>query len=245
MKRREFIVLIGVAAAMPFAAAQQNERIRRIGVLMPYAKDNSEGQARVAAFLQELQRLGWTEGRNLQIEYRWGTDDLRKAATELVAFSPDVILVNATQATTPMQQATKTVPIVFTQVADPVSAGFVASLARPGGNITGFTNFSYDIGAKWLELLKEIAPFVTDAKDIERTIVEFAAGSNRGLISVATPLTIEHRKLIISLAARHRLPAAYPFRFFVTDGGLIYYGPDSIDPQRQAAGYVDRILKGE
>ena len=210
---------------MPFAAgAQQNERIRRIGVLMPYAKDDSEGQARVAAFLQELQRLGWTEGRNLQIEYRWGTDDLRKAATELVAFSPDVILVNATQATTPMQQATKTVPIVFTQVADPVSAGFVASLARPGGNITGFTNFSYDIGAKWLELLKEIAPFVThvgvirdptvtasigqfaaiqsasrsfgveviplggqDAKDIERTIVGFAAGSNRGLISVATP----------------------------------------------------------
>jgi putative ABC transport system substrate-binding protein len=283
MKRREFIVLISVAAAMPFAAgAQQNERIRRIGVLMPYAKDNSEGQARVAAFLQELQRLGWTEGRNLQIEYRWGTDDLRKAATELVAFSPDVILVNATQATTPMQQATKTVPIVFTQVADPVSAGFVASLARPGGNITGFTNFSYDIGAKWLELLKEIAPFVThvgvirdptvtasigqfaaiqsasrsfgveviplggqDAKDIERTIVEFAAGSNRGLISVATPLTIEHRNLIISLAARHRLPAAYPFRIFVTDGGLIYYGPDSIDPQRQAAGYVDRILKGE
>jgi putative ABC transport system substrate-binding protein len=283
MKRREFIVLIGGAAAMPFAArAQQNERIRRIGVLMPYAKDNSEGQARVAAFLQELQRLGWIEGRNLQIEYRWGTDDLRKAATELVAVSPDVILVNSTQAMTPLQQATKTVPIVFTQVADPVSAGFVASLARPGGNITGFTNISYDIGAKWLELLKEIAPFVThvgvvrdptvtssigqfaavqsasrsfgveviplggrDAEDIERTIVEFAAGSNRGLISVAIPLTITHRSLIISLAARHRLPAAYPFRFFVTDGGLVCYGPDSIDPQRQAAGYVDRILKGE
>ena len=283
MKRREFIVLIGGAAAMPFAAqAQQNERIRRIGVLMPYAKDDSEGQARVAAFVQELQRLGWTEGRNLRIEYRWGTDDLRKAATELVAFSPDVILVNATQATTPMQQATKTVPIVFTQVADPVSAGIVASLARPGGNITGFTNFSYDFGAKWLEVLKEIAPFIThvgvirdptvtasigqfaaiqsasrsfgvevialggqDAEDIERTIVEFAVGSNRGLISVATPLTIDHRNLIISLAARHRLPATYPFHFFVADGGLISYGPDSIDPQRQAAGYVDRILKGE
>jgi len=283
MKRREFIVLIGGAAAMPFAAqAQQNERIRRIGVLMPYAKDNSEGQARVAAFLQELQRLGWTEGRNLRIEYRWGADDLRKAAKELVAFSPDVILVNATQATTPMQQATKTVPIVFTQVADPVSAGIVASLARPGGNITGFTNFSYDFGAKWLEVLKEIAPFIThvgvirdptvtasigqfaaiqsasrsfgveviplggqDAEDIERTIVEFAVGSNRGLISVATPLTIDHRNLIISLAARHRLPATYPFHTFVTDGGLISYGPDSIDPQRQAARYVDRILKGE
>jgi ABC-type uncharacterized transport system substrate-binding protein len=283
MKRRAFIALIGGAAAMPFAArAQQNDRIRRIGVLMPYAKDGSEGQARVAAFLQEMHRLGWTEGRNLQIEYRWGTDDLRKAATELVASSPDVILVNSTQAMTPLQQATKTVPIVFTQVADPVSAGFVASLARPGGNITGFTNISYDIGAKWLELLKEIAPFVThvgvvrdptvtasigqfaaiqsasrtfgveviplggrDAEDIERTIVEFAAGSNRGLISVATPLTITYRSLIISLAARHRLPATYPFRFFVTDGGLVCYGPDSIDPQRQAAGYVDRILKGE
>ena len=283
MKRRAFIALIGGAAAMPFAArAQQNDRVRRIGVLMPFAKDGSEGQARVAAFLQEMQRLGWTEGRNLQIEYRWGTDDLRKAATELVAVSPDVILVSSTQAMTPLQQATKTVPIVFTQVADPVSAGFVASLARPGGNITGFTPISYDIGAKWLELLKEIAPFVThvgvvrdptvtssigqfaaiqsasrtfgveviplggrDAEDIERTIVEFAAGSNRGLISVAVPLTITHRSLIISLAARHRLPATYPLRFFVIDGGLVCYGPNSIDPQRQAAGYVDRILKGE
>ena len=283
MKRRAFIALIGSAAAVPFAArAQQNDRIRRIGVLVPYGKDSSEGQARVAAFRQELQRLGWTEGRNLQIEYRWETDDLRKAATELVALSPDVILGISTQATTPLQQATKTVPIVFTQVADPVSGGFVASLARPGGNMTGFTVFDYDIGAKWLELLKEIAPFVThvgvvrdptvtssigqfaaiqsasrsfrvevtplggrDADDIEHTIVEFAAGSNRGLISVATPLTITHRSLIISLAARHRLPAAYPFRFFVTDGGLISYGPDSIEPHRQAAGYVDRILKGE
>ena len=193
MKRRAFIALIGSAAAVPFAArAQQNDRIRRIGVLVPYGKDSSEGQARVAAFRQELQRLGWTEGRNLQIEYRWETDDLRKAATELVALSPDVILGISTQATTPLQQATKTVPIVFTQVADPVSGGFVASLARPGGNMTGFTVFDYDIGAKWLEL-----------------------------------------------------PATYPFRFFVTDGGLISYGPDSIEPHRQAAGYVDRILKGE
>src|SRR5262245_44092627 len=256
MIRRAFIALIGCATAMPFVArAQQNDRIRRIRVLVPYAKDNSDGQARVAAFLQGMQRLGWTEGRNLQIEYRWGTDDLRKAATELVALSPDVILAISTQAATPLQQATKTVPIVFTQVADPVSAGFVASLARPAGNITGFTVFDYDIGAKWLELLKEIAPFVThvgvvrdplltssigqfaaiqsasrsfgveviplggrDAEDIEHTIVKFAAGSNRGLISAAAPLTITHRSLIISLAAQHRLPATYPFRFFVTDG---------------------------
>ena len=158
MKRRKFIALIGGAVAMPLAVrAQQNERIRRLGVLLPFAKDGPES-VRVEAFLQELQRLGWTDGRNLQIEYRWETSDLRKAAMELLAWSPEVILVSSTQAMTPMQQATKTVPIVFTQVADPVSAGFVASLAKPGGNITGFTVFEYEIGAKWLELLKEIAP---------------------------------------------------------------------------------------
>ena len=269
--------------AWPLATrAQQSERIRRIGVLMPFAKDNSEGQARIAAFLHELQRLGWTVGRNLQIEYRWDTGDLRKAATELVTLSPDAILASTTPAAAALQQATPTVPIVFAQVADPVSAGFVASLARPGGNITGFTNIEYDIGAKWLELLKEIAPHVTrvgvirdptntasigqfaaiqsaarsfgvevtplggrDAKDIEHTVTEFARGSNCGLISVATPLMLNNRGLIITLAARHRLPAIYPFRFYVTEGGLISYGPDSIDPHRQAAGYVDRILKGE
>jgi putative ABC transport system substrate-binding protein len=256
--------------------------MRRIGVLVPFAKDNPEGQARIAAFLQELQRLGWTVGRNLQIEDRWDTGDLRKAATELVASSLDVILASTTPAVAALQQATSTVPIVFAQVADPVSAGFVASLARPGGNMTGFTNFDYGIGAKWLELLKEIAPSVTrvgvirdpvvtasigqfaaiqsaarsfgievsplggrDAGDIERTVTEFARGSNCGLISVGTPLTVNNRSLIISLAARHRLPAAYPFRFFVADGGLISYGSDSVDPHRQAAGYVDRILKGE
>jgi putative ABC transport system substrate-binding protein len=163
MRRRQFITLLGgAAAAWPLAAhAQQNERMRRIGVLMPFTKDNPEGRARTAAFLQELQKLGWTEGRNLQIEYRGDTDDLRKAAIELVTSSPDVILGNGTPAVAALQQATRTVPIVFASVADPVSGGFVASLAKPGGNITGFTNVDYGIGAKYLELLKEIAPHVT------------------------------------------------------------------------------------
>ena len=283
MKRREFISLLGGAVAWPLAAhAQQNERMRRIGVLMPFAKDSPEGQARTTAFLQELQNLGWTEGRNLQIDYRWDTGDLRKAATELVTLSPDVILVSTTQATAPMQQATQTVPIVFVGVADPVSAGFVDSLAKPGGNLTGFTNFEYNVGAKWVELLKEIVPSIThvgvirdpgvtssigqfaaiqsaaqtfgveviplggrNAKEIEHSVTEFARGSNLGLISVGTPLNLNNRDLIISLAARLRLPAVYPFRRWVADGGLISYGPDPIDPHRLAAGYVDRILKGE
>jgi putative tryptophan/tyrosine transport system substrate-binding protein len=284
MKRREFITLIcGAVAACPLAArGQQTERVRRIGVLMPFGIDNPEGQARITAFLQELQQLGWTEGRNLHVEYRWDTGDLRKAARELVTLSPDVILASATPAVAALQQATQTVPIVFAQVADPVSAGFVASLAKPGGNVTGFTNFDYGIGAKWLELLKEIAPQVTrvgvirdpavtasigqfaaiqsaagsfgvevsplgghDARDIEHTVTEFARGSNGGLIAVATPLSVNNRALIISLAARHRLPTVYPYRTFAADGGLLSYGSDSIDPHRQAAGYVDRILKGE
>jgi len=284
MRRRDFITLLGgAAAAWPLAAsAQQPERIRRIGVLMAYAKDNPEVQARIAAFIDELQQLGWIDGRNAKIEYRWETGNLRKAATELVTLSPDIILASTTPAVAALQQATSTVPIVFAQVADPVSAGFVASLAKPGGNMTGFTTFEYEIGAKWLELLKEIAPNVTrvgvireptstssigqfgaiqsaarlskvevsplggqDGKDIERTVTEFARGSNCGLISLATPLVINNRQLIISLAARHRLPTTYPFRSFVADGGLICYGPDPIDLHRQAAGYVDRILKGE
>jgi putative tryptophan/tyrosine transport system substrate-binding protein len=283
MKRREFIALIGGAATMPLLAqAQQGERPRRIGVLMPFPMDHAEGQARAAAFRQGLQQLGWTEGRNLQIEYRWETSDLRKAAAELVMLSPDVIFASTTPALAALQPATRTVPIVFTQVADPVSAGFVASMARPGGNITGFTNIEYGIGAKWLELLKEIAPHVTrvgvirdpasttsigqlgaiqsvarsygvelqplggqDAKELETNITEFARGSNCGLITLAVPLSANNASLIISLAARHRLPATYPFRFFVANGGLVCYGPDTIDPQRRAAGYVDRILKGE
>ena len=269
--------------AWPLALrAQQPVQIRRIAVLMPFAKDNSEGQARIAAFVQGLQKLGWTEGRNLQIEYRWGSGDLQKAAAELVALSPDVIFANSTPAVAALQQATRSVPIVFANVADPVSGGFVASLAKPGGNITGFTNVDYTMGAKWVELLKEIAPYVThvgvirdptvtvsiaqfaaiqsaaqmsglemsplggrDARDIEQTVTEFAGGSNRGLIATSSPLLANHRNLIISLAARHRLPAVYADRFFVTDGGLISYGPDPVDPSRQAAGYVDRILKGE
>ena len=282
MKRRKFIAFIGGAVAMPFAVrAQQNERIRRLGVLQPWAKDAPES-ARVEAFLQELQQLGWTDGRNLQIEYRWETRDLQKAAMELVALSPDVILVDTTPALSSLHQATSTVPIVFAQVADPVGSGLVASLAKPGGNITGFTVFDYEMGAKWLGLLKEIAPNVMrvgvireptstssigqfgatqsaarlfkvevsplggqGSKDIERTVSEFARGSNCGLISVASPLIINNRNLIISLAARHRLPAVYPFPSYGADGGLICYGPDPIDLHRKAAGYVDRILKGE
>ena len=282
MRRRDFIKIIaGSAVVWPLAArAQQSERMRRIAVLMSFAKDNAEGRARIAALVQELHKLGWTEGRNIQIEYRWDSGDLPKAAMELAASSPDLILASSTPATAATQQATRTVPVIFVQVADPVSAGFVASLAKPGGNMTGFTNIDYDIGTKWLELLKEIAPDVTrvgvirdptvtssigqlaaiqaaartfgvevsalggrEAKDIERTVNEFARGSS-GLITVAVPLSINNRELIISLAARHRLPTVYPFRTFVTEGGLASYGYDSIDPYRQAAGYVDRILKG-
>jgi putative ABC transport system substrate-binding protein len=243
------------AARVHLAAhAQQNERVRRIGVLMPFAKDNPEGQARTAAFLQELQKLGWTEGRNLQIEYRWDTGNLRKAATELVTSSPDVILASGTPAVAALQQATRTVPIVFASVADPVSGGFVASLAKPGGNITGFTNVDYGIGAKYVELLKEIAPHVTrvgvirdptstasigqlgaiqtaaqsfglevsplggrDARDIEQTVTEFARGSNCGLITVGSPLTVNNRALIIRLAAQYKLPAVYNARYFVAE----------------------------
>ena len=250
---------------MPLMAqAQQSERTRRIGVLMPFPKDNLEGQTRIAAFLQEMQQLGWSDGRNLQIEYRWETGDIRKAAMELVALSPEVIFASTTPALAALQPVTRTVPIVFAQVADPVSAGFVANMAQPGANITGFTNIEYGIGAKWLELLKEIAPRVTrvgvirdptvtasigqfgaiqsvarsfgvelialgglDARELENNITEFARGSNCGLITVAVPLTVNNMSLIVSLAARHRLPATYPFRFFVANGGLVCYGPDS------------------
>jgi putative ABC transport system substrate-binding protein len=235
MRRRHFIMLLGRAAvAWPLAArAQQSAQMRRIGVLMPFAKDNPDGQALIAAFLQGLQKLGWTEGRNLQIEYRWSTGDLQKAAAELVALSPDVILANSTPAVAALQQATRSVPIVFANVGDPVSGGLVDSLAKPGGNITGFSNYDYGMGAKWVELLKEIAPYVThvgvirdptvtanmallgviqsaartfglevsplggrDARDIERTVTEFAGGSNRGLIAVGT-LSTNNYDLII------------------------------------------------
>jgi ABC-type uncharacterized transport system substrate-binding protein len=287
VNRREFITLLGGAAtAWPLAArAQQGERMRRIGVLMSLAADDPEGQARLTAFVQGLQELGWTDGRNVRIDYRWPAGDAertRRYATELAALSPDVILAGAGSVVPSLLQATRTVPIVFTQTPDPVGAGFVNSLARPGGNATGFLLYEYGISAKWLELIKEIAPRVTraavirdaaiasgtgqwgaiqtaapsfgvevspvnlrDAGEIERDVAAFARSPNGGLIVTASTLAVVHRDLIVTLAARHKLPAVYPSRFFVAAGGLISYGPDSIDPHRRAAGYVDRILKGE
>jgi putative tryptophan/tyrosine transport system substrate-binding protein len=286
MRRREFIMLIGsAAAAWPVAArAQQLDRVRRIGVLAYLAADDAEGQARLAAFAQALKQLGWSEGGNLRIDTRWATaDDIRRHAAELVALAPDVLVAATGTATVaPLLQATRTVPIVFVTVIDPVGAGFVASLARPGGNATGFTIYEYGMSGKWLELLKEIAPGVTraavlrdpavasgigqfgaaqavapslgmelspvdvsDAAEIERAVTAFARAGNGGLIVTGGARAIAHRQLIIALAARHRLPAVGPGRFFVAAGGLISYGPDLIDQFRRAAGYVDRILKGE
>jgi ABC-type uncharacterized transport system substrate-binding protein len=286
MRRREFITLLGGAViAWPLAARAQQERIRRIGVLHSLASDDPEGQARLTAFVQGLQELGWTDGRNVRIDYRWAAGDAERArryAAELVALAPDVILAHGGSIVPSLLQATRTVPIVFTQTPDPVGAGFVNSLARPGGNVTGFTGFEYGISAKWLELLKEIAPRVTraavirdaaiasgtgqwgalqsvapsfgvelspvnmsDAGEIERAVAAFARSPNGGMILTASTLAVIHRELIITLAARYRLPVVYWNRFYVTAGGLISYGPDSIDPHRRAAGYVDRILKGE
>ena len=286
--RRDFITLLGGATiAWPLAArAQQPERMRRVGVLMNLGSDDAEAQARNAAFLQGLQELGWTVGRNVRIEYRWGAGDaelFRRHASELVALAPDVILAGGGAVVPSLLQATRTVPIVFTGTPDPVGAGFVESLARPGGNATGFTIYEYGISGKWLELLKEIAPNVTrvgvireaantvgiglwaamqgaapslkvelspidvrDANDIERLIATFAGGGpSGGLIVAATGLTLINRDLISGLAARHRLPAVYSQRIFVTGGGLISYGPDQVDVFQRAAGYVDRILRGE
>jgi putative ABC transport system substrate-binding protein len=286
LKRREFVTLLGVAVAWPLAArAQQPERVRRIGVLTTMASDDALGQARLMAFGQGLAQLGWTVGRNVQIDIRWTAgkaDDARKYATELVALAPDVILAAGGGGVGPLLQVTGTVPIVFTQVSDPVGAGFVESLGRPGGNATGFINFEYGMSVKWLELLKQIAPSVRrvavlrdpaivggvaqlgaiqgaapsfgvevspvgvrDGGEIKRALAAFARGSNDGLIVLTTGLTLVHRELIISLAARHRLPAVYTDRTFVTGGGLISYGPDRMEHFRLAAGYVDRILKGD
>jgi putative tryptophan/tyrosine transport system substrate-binding protein len=285
MQRRALITLFAGAAAWPLTAhAQQPDRIRRIGAFAGIEED-AEGQARFAAFLQGLRQLGWTDGRNVRIDYRWGggnADNIRKQAAELAALAPDVILAAGAAVAGPLLQATRTVPIVFVIVPDPVGAGFVDSLARPGGNATGFITFEYSISAKWLELLKQIAPDVTraavlrdpaistgigqfgaiqavapslgvevspvnvrDAGEIERAIAAFARPSNGGLIVTASALVVVHRDLIITLAARHKLPAVFYERFFVAGGGLISYGPDYLDEFRRAAGYVDRILKGE
>ena len=284
--RRELLAALGgAAAAWPRAArAQQPSGVRRIGVLMNLASEDAEGQARLAAFHQGLQQLGWTVGRNVQIDYRWGAgnaDRIRKFAAELVALAPDVILSAGSPSVAALQQATRSVPIVFVLVVDPVSSGFVDSLARPGGNITGFAWAEYSIGGKWLELLKEIAPGMTqaavirdaaltagggqlgviqavapsvramtpvnvrDAGEIERAITAFARSPNGGLIVTGSTLAAVHRDLIVTLAARHKLPAIYFARYFVVGGGLISYGPGLVDQFRHAASYVDRVLKGE
>jgi ABC-type uncharacterized transport system substrate-binding protein len=287
MRRREFITLLGSGVAgWPLAArAQQPERVRRVGVLMNLAADDAEGQARIAAFLQGLQQLSWIDGGNVRVDTRWAAgkaDDARKYAAELVALAPDVILAAGSAMAGPLLQATTTVPIVFVYTPDPVGAGFVDSLARPGGNATGFTLFEYGISGKWLELLKEIAPGVArvavlrdaaiaagagqlgaiqsvapsfgveltpiglrDAPEIERAVTAFARSSNGGLILTASTLAGVHRNLVVTLAARHKLPAVYYERYFIAAGGLISYGPDLVDQLRRAAGYVDRILRGE
>jgi ABC-type uncharacterized transport system substrate-binding protein len=285
--RREFITLLGVAAAAwPLAArAQQGERVRRIGVLMHTTADEPESQARLAAFMQGLQELGWAVGRNMRIDYRWSVGDaarLRKDAAELVALGPEVILAGVGATTQALQQASRTVPIVMAQALDPVGNGYVDSLARPGGNITGFIQFEYALAGKWAELLKEMTPEVArvgvlrepeqpaavgqwtmiqavaqsfgaelkpidlrDASEIERAVSAFARSPNGGLIATVSAAALRHRDLIVTLAVQHRLPTVYPYRIFVTSGGLMAYGVDNDRQYRRAAGYVDRILKGE
>ena len=280
MKRREFI-----SPAWPLTArAQQGERMRRVGLVLARAQDDPEAQAQLATFVQTLQSLGWTTGRNVQIDIRWGATDAassRRYAAEMVALAPDVILAASSSATVAVQEATRTLPIVFVNVSDPVGAGYVASLARPGGNLTGFTYVEYGMSGKWLELLKEIAPRVSrvavlgdptlavgisqlgeiqsvapsfgveaipidvrNGDETERAITDFARTANGGLIVTTSPGAARFRKLIITLAAQHRLPAVYFLSGFAKDGGLISYGPDPVAPFGQAASYADRILKG-
>jgi putative ABC transport system substrate-binding protein len=287
MTRRQLIALLGgVAVSWPAASrAQEAHSVRRIGFLSAQAANDADARANLTAFLQGLQQLGWTEGRNMRIDQRWAAGDpanLRKYAAELLALAPDVILASGATAAAPLLQAGSTVPIVFTIVPDPVGAGFVASLSRPGGYVTGFMQFEYDLSAKWLELLKQIAPGVTraavlrdpaitagigqfaviqsvarsvgvevspvnlrDASEIERAVTAFARTANSGLIVTASALSAVHRDMIVELAARHKLPAIYYRRRFVSDGGLVSYGPDFLDQFRGAAGYVSRILNGE
>lgn len=288
MKRREVIKLIGSAAvSWPLAVrAQQHDEVRRIGVLVNVAADDPEAQTSIAAFKQALQQLGWSEGRNLRIDFRGAAGDperMQAFAKELVSLQPHVILTRSTPVTAALLKQTHTIPIVFTVVSDPVGEHFVESLARPGGNATGFTNVEFSLTGKWLELLKEVAPGIKrvafvfnpklapgggsyytrlieasaptfavtptvapvhDATEIERAIGEFVREPNGGLVVLPDATTLVHRKLIVALAERHRVPAIYAFRIIVTDGGLISYGIDVVDQFRQAAGYVDRILKG-
>jgi len=287
MRRRAFMTLLGGAAALPLASwAQQPERMRRIGVLVNYTSGDTGTKADLSAFLQALEQLGWTDGRNVRIEVRSAAgveSEIRKYAVELVALAPDAIFATGTASMGPLLQATRTVPIVFVSVTDPVGAGYVDSMARPGGNVTGFVPFEYSLSGKWLELLKQLAPSVTrvavlrdpaitagigqfaavqsvapfvgvddvtpinvrDAGEIERAVAMFARSPNGGLILTASALSAVHRELVIALAARYRLPAVYYRRLFVSSGGLVSYGPDIPDQFRHAAGYVDRILKGE
>jgi putative tryptophan/tyrosine transport system substrate-binding protein len=288
MRRRDFMKIIGGAAVgWPLAArAQQRERVRRIGLILSgLPADDPEAQARITAFAQGLQQLGWTDSRNVRIEYRWGlgdTDRLRKSAVELLALAPDVVLAGGNPAVEALQQASRAVPIVFANVGDPVGAGYVVSLARPGGNATGFMSSEFSLGAKSLELLMQIAPPVRrvavfrvpnligaslfaavqtaapsfgveltpidgrgEARDIERALADFVRGPNDGLIVLGGGVQQIQRNMLIALAARLRLPAIYPYRRFVVDGGLISFGGDQAEPYRLAAGYVDRILRGE
>jgi len=287
VRRRDFIkVIAGSAAAWPFTAqAQQGESVRRIGMLWPFSEDDPRAKASLAALKQGLQQLGWIDGRNLRIDARWfagNPDDHRKNAAELVALAPDLIFASGATTLGPLLQATRTIPVVFTIVPDPVGSGYVASLARPGGNATGFTSFEFGIAAKWLEVLKQIIPGLTrvavirdpfisagmgqwgaiqaaaasfavelspinvsDPTEMESAFAAFARGSNGGLIVTGSGMAVVHRNLLITLAARYKLPAVYYERFFAVAGGLISYGPDFVDQYRQAAGYVDRIFKGE
>jgi len=286
LRRRQFLTLLGGAAAWPLTArARQGDGMRRIGVLMNRAADDREGQARLVAFQQALQQLGWSEGRNMRMDTRWGENDIdraRRYAAELVALAPDVILASGSVSVSALQHVTRTLPIVFAAVGDPVGIGLVDSLARPGGNVTGFMNFEYSLSGKWLELLKQIAPRVTraavlrnpaipagigqfsviqavapslgvdvspigvhDLGEIERAVAAFARAADGDLIVTASALASVPRDRIIALAARHKLPAVYSYRYMVTGGGLVSYGPDLVDQFRRAAGYVDRILKGD
>jgi putative ABC transport system substrate-binding protein len=288
MRRRTFITLIGgAAAAWPLAARaeQPGERTRRIGVLLTFAESDTEGRARIAAFREELQKLGWTEGRNVRIDIHWGALDAKsrqRSAQELAALQPDLILSQDTPTTAALQRQTRAIPIIFASVGDPVGSGFVASLARPGGNVTGFTPMEGSMGGKWLELLKEIAPRVNrvafmfnpatatyseiyvkpfkaaaasfaveaitapvrDTSGLESVIAAQARTPNGGLIVMPDAFAGRHRVEITSLAARHRLPAIYPYRQFAEVGGLMSYGNDPLDNLRSAATYADRILKG-